>query len=328
MIGGMGLSVSSISWMGIWMGMEISLLGIYGVFCGNFSQNEIMASLKYFMIQALSANLILMGFLFRDWGVLSSVWGELVVYFAIFLKVGVFPFYYWVMPVMSGLSWPASWLFCTLQKIIPLMAFSVMLESFLVLGDICALLSVMLGGIEGMRQNSIRGIFAFSSIGQSGWLLLLCGRGDSMSVVMFSVFYSVILMTVFWSFFKYDPYSFSFMNVGFLSENFLKVYNVVVVFSLMGLPPLCGFIPKVLVLCEVGFSLGMFSLLLLWAVLAAMWFYSSFLFCWMMESYGSYYFFGMSKFLTGKLDNLMIFLFFSFNLWGGLLYFLWAMGNS
>ncbi len=81
------------------------------------------------------------------------------------------------------------------------------------------------------------------------------------------------------------------MNVEFTNRSFLKVYTVVVIFSLMGLPPLCGFVPKVLVLCEVRFSLGVFSLLLLWAVLAAIWFYTRFLFCWIIERYGRLYFF-------------------------------------
>lgn len=314
--------------MGVWIGIELRLLGIYGIFCGGFTQNEIIAALKYFLIQVLSANIILIGFMFRDWGVSFRVWGELIVYLAVFLKVGVFPFYYWVIPVMSGLSWPASWVFCTLQKIIPLMAFSVILESFLVLRDVCALLRVILGGVEGMRQNRIRGIFAFSSIGQRGWLLLLCGRGDILRVVWFSVIYRVILITIFWGFFKYDPYSFRAITGGITNKSFLKIYNVVAIFSLMGLPPLCGFVPKVLVLCEVGFSLGVFSLILLWAVLAAIWFYTRFLFCWILESHGRAYFLNSFDFLRDKLEVVLFYSFFSFNLWGGLLYFLCAISNG
>ncbi len=64
-----------------------------------------------------------------------------------FLKVGVFPFYYWVMPVIRGLSWPASWLFCTLQKVIPLMAFSVILEFFFSFrGCLCFINGLMVRG--------------------------------------------------------------------------------------------------------------------------------------------------------------------------------------
>uniref|UniRef100_A0AB39CC69 NADH-ubiquinone oxidoreductase chain 2 n=1 Tax=Thyasira tokunagai TaxID=3055801 RepID=A0AB39CC69_9BIVA len=320
-LSGICLSVGSMSWLGVWVGMEVSLLGIYGIFCGNFSQNEILASLKYLMIQVLSASMILMGFLFRDWSLGIGILGEFMMMMGVIMKVGIFPFYYWVMPVMSGLSWQSSWIFCTLQKVIPLMVFCVVLEFFVLLSDLCAVMSVMVSGFEGIRQMSMRGIFAYSSIGQSGWLLLLCSHGDSLSLIWFSTIYSFVLMTVFWSLLKNDPYNYKYMASDLSESIFFKGYNVLVVFSLAGIPPLLGFIPKILVLCEVGLSLGIFTLVLLWAVLASVWFYSSFLFSWSVSSSKSFLYLKKMSFFS-SLKSGSFFLFFFMNLGGGLLYFL------
>nr|BAV25173.1 NADH dehydrogenase subunit 2 [Conchocele cf. bisecta HPD1644] len=321
LLGGINLSFGSISWLGVWAGMEISLLGAYGIFCGTFTQGEVVSTMKYLLIQVLSSGLVLMGFLMRDWSIMSGVLGELMVNLGIFMKVGVFPFYSWVAPVMLGLSWVASWIFCTLQKIVPLMVFSVMLEYFAVLSDMCALISVMVAGWEGMHQTSIRGIFAFSSIGQSGWLLLLCSRGDASGMVWFSLIYSFVLMSVFWSILQYDPYNYINLSKEFMPSNLYKVYNVVTIFSLVGLPPLLGFIPKILVLSEVSVSLGFFTLVLLWAMLASVWFYVSFLFCIMVESFSSYKMLYIDQVQKIK-DFFIMLLFLIINSVGGILYFM------
>lgn len=320
-VGGIGLRLGRIRWLGVWIGIEVSLLGVYGVFCGKFTQREVLSSIKYLLIQVLRAGIILIGFLIRDWAVIVNVLGELIVNLGLFMKIGVFPFYYWVIPVMAGLSWGARWLFCTLQKIIPLMAFCVILEFFVFIRDICALIRVIVAGFEGIRQVRMRGIFAYSSIGQRGWLLVLCGRGDSLRVVWFSAIYRFVLITVFWRFFKYDPYSYTFIKINNLRRGAIKVYNRVVILSLLGLPPLFGFIPKVLVLCEVGFRLGLFSLGFLWSVGIRVWFYTSFLFSWLVESYGNLYY--LSVHTNDRWASKVLHMcFFSVNLWGGLIYFI------
>lgn len=321
MLGGVGISLGRIRWLGVWAGMEVRLLGVYGVFCGGFSQREVVCCIKYFIVQVLRSSRILIGFLIRDWGVVVCTLGELMVNFGIFIKVGVFPFYFWVVPVIIGLSWRGGWIFCTFQKVIPLMVFRPIISYYTVLRDLCGLLRVMVAGWEGIKQVSIRGIFGYSSVGQSGWLLILCGRGDSGRIVWFSLIYRLVLISVFWGFLWFDPYNYVYKIKEFVRFRLLKVLNVVSIFSLVGLPPLLGFIPKLLVLRDIRIRLGIVSLILLWAVLARVWFYTSFLFLIIIERGGRLFTIFCLDLFCGVKDFLLIILFLRFNFVGGFVYF-------
>lgn len=181
---------------------------------------------------------------------------------------------------------------------------------------------IIVAGIEGVRQVRVRGIFAYSSIGQRGWLLFLCGRGDTLRVIWFRGVYRLLLFSLFFRFFEFDPFRYSFLKSEGSTSMVLKIYNSVAVFSLIGLPPLFGFIPKILVMCEVGFRLGGFSLGFFWAIVVGIWFYSSILFAWRAETIRNLFSLQMGLPLGQRKNKRGFVLLFLINFWGGLVYFL------
>lgn len=108
-------SISSYHWLGIWAGFEINLIGFLPIILHRKRLLERESAVKYFVIQALGSTLLIFG---RLWGYRSSFTWELADYCdkglhfekilivrGLLIKMGAFPFHFWVPRVMGGVSW-------------------------------------------------------------------------------------------------------------------------------------------------------------------------------------------------------------------------------
>nr|URX53163.1 NADH dehydrogenase subunit 2 [Incisitermes rhyzophorae] len=244
LVGGILISISSNSWLGAWMGLEINLMSFIPLMASQDNIFTTEASLKYFIVQALASSallfLVVMKALtnqeFSTWSIDSPI-----IMTPLLLKMGAAPLHWWFPSVMEGLSWTNCLLMLTVQKAAPMMLTSYLMEvNTLTLTIVMA--SVVIGSMGGMNQTSLRKILTYSSINHTGWMLTAIMGGINLWLLYFTV-YSLLTSTV-TSITK--SFNISFINqvMTVNGESSIKFMLFMTLLSLGGLPPFIGFLPK------------------------------------------------------------------------------------
>nr|URX53085.1 NADH dehydrogenase subunit 2 [Cryptotermes austrinus] len=245
LIGGILISISSNSWLGAWMGLEINLMSFIPLMSSQENIFTTEASLKYFIIQALASSvllfLVVMEILINQNPMVSKDIHEYVIMTPLLLKMGAAPLHWWFPSVMEGLSWENCLLMMTVQSAAPMMLISYLMKpSPLIL--MIVLMSVTVGAMGGMNQTSLRKILTYSSINHTGWMLMALLGGSNLWVLYFTV-YSLLTMAVTTT---AKLYNISFINqtTSMSSKSATKFILFTTLLSLGGLPPFIGFLPK------------------------------------------------------------------------------------
>nr|URX53150.1 NADH dehydrogenase subunit 2 [Cryptotermes queenslandis] len=245
LIGGILISISSNSWLGAWMGLEINLMSFIPLMSSQENIFTTEASLKYFIIQALASSvllfLVVMEVLINQNPMTSKDIHEYVIMTPLLLKMGAAPLHWWFPSVMEGLSWENCLLMMTIQSVAPMMLTSYLMKtSPLIL--MIVLMSVTVGAMGGMNQTSLRKILTYSSINHTGWMLMALMGGSNLWVLYFTV-YSLLTMAVTTT---AKLYNISFINqtTSMSGKSPTKFILFTTLLSLGGLPPFIGFLPK------------------------------------------------------------------------------------
>nr|YP_003204888.1 NADH dehydrogenase subunit 2 [Mordella atrata]ACO92577.1 NADH dehydrogenase subunit 2 [Mordella atrata] len=244
------ISISSYSWLSMWMGLEINLLSMIPLMSSTNNSYSTEAAMKYFLTQAL-ASMILMFSIITMLSINEMINMMLnkpllvIMNSALLTKLGAAPFHFWFPEVMEGLSWNNCFLLLTWQKIAPMILIMNNSPHWIMM-TIIILASVIVGGILGMNQVSLRKIMAFSSINHIGWLLA--------ATTMFPVwtwYFSIytlltlnIVLMLKWTHSFFLKQIFNAMN----NNKMIKFSFMSNFLSLGGLPPFLGFLPKWLVI--------------------------------------------------------------------------------
>nr|YP_007474239.1 NADH dehydrogenase subunit 2 [Austinograea rodriguezensis]AEX32629.1 NADH dehydrogenase subunit 2 [Austinograea rodriguezensis] len=236
------LAVSSPSWFGAWIGLELNLLSFIPLITIKMNPYFSEAALKYFLIQALASTLIIMSSCLIL--LLPPVSTSLIL-MALLLKLGAAPFHFWFPQIMEGLSWPQTILLMTIQKFAPMFLISYLLTSATLtqITILSASLSAIAGALGGLNVMKLRKIMAFSSINHMSWMLIAMSINDTMWLMYF-FFYSFISssIAIFFHFIKAYHLS-DLLNLNY-SKSLYSLTLPLSLLSLGGLPPFTGFIPK------------------------------------------------------------------------------------
>nr|AME17935.1 NADH dehydrogenase subunit 2 [Cyclina sinensis] len=272
---GVILSLVSCGVLGIWVGMELNFLGAVCFMSGIYVE-ESESVMKYFIVQVMGSCFLILGILMMVYPYFSfSV--ESFILLGLSVKLGIFPFYFWVPGVMSSLSWFACFIVSVVQKIAPLwflcnFCFG---NSIINLIEVMAVLTSMVGCLGGLGMLNYRALMGYSSLVHLGFLVIL-----SLTEVSFFmgylVFYSLLNGGLMWSLWVLGVYSYS----DFICEGSFIYYMefwwvALYFFSLSGIPPFSGIFLKVyfLVSCWTFAPLGCVVCFLSSAV--SMYFYMS-----------------------------------------------------
>nr|AQP29873.1 NADH dehydrogenase subunit 2 [Nasutitermes sp. B TB-2017] len=251
LVGGMLVSVSSNSWLGAWMGLEINLMSFIPLMSNVKNMYNTEASLKYFIVQVMASAtllfMVVMKTLTEDLFTFeSSTYTPMIICTPLLLKSGAAPLHWWFPGVMEGLSWENCALLMTVQKAAPLMLMSYLIEINAFTLSII-LLSTIVGSIGGLNQTSMRKILTYSSINHTGWMLIALTTSESLWIAYFMI-YSTLALTVV-SAIKLSGTS--FINQTMLTNKettLMKFMMFTSLLSLGGLPPFLGFLPKWIVI--------------------------------------------------------------------------------
>nr|YP_009740901.1 NADH dehydrogenase subunit 2 [Euthystira luteifemora]QID03915.1 NADH dehydrogenase subunit 2 [Euthystira luteifemora] len=240
------LSISSNSWLGVWMGLEINLLSFIPMLTSNMNMMMNESAIKYFIVQAMASTMLLFSILLIQMKYPIS-WEKqmipsMMIWSSLLLKIGAAPFHFWFPEVMGVSSWMNCLILMTWQKIAPMMVLSycIQLSTFIFLVNI---LSIFMGAVGGLNQTSLRQIMAYSSISHLGWMIGSLIVSENVWEMYFLV-YSLLSMIV--------ALMFKSMNLFFLNQIYLannvkteiKFMLFLSLLSLGGLPPFLGFLPK------------------------------------------------------------------------------------
>nr|UQJ73499.1 NADH dehydrogenase subunit 2 [Diamesa sp. 1XL] len=258
------ITISSTSWFGAWMGLEINLLSFIPLMMNTNNLLSSEASLKYFLTQALASSILLFGviffFMLSNWSNPSLInYTNLLIASSLLLKSGAAPFHFWFPSVMEGLSWNNSLILMTWQKIAPMIILSYCLNNNFFI--IVIVLSIFIGSLGGLNQTSLRKLMAFSSINHLGWMVAGMMNSENLWMIYF-MFYGFLSMAIIFMFNNFKLFNINQMFGLFNSNSIVKFLMFLSLLSLGGLPPFMGFLPKWLII-ESLISLNMFFLLTL-----------------------------------------------------------------
>nr|YP_008080719.1 NADH dehydrogenase subunit 2 [Songmachilis xinxiangensis]AFQ07901.1 NADH dehydrogenase subunit 2 [Songmachilis xinxiangensis] len=273
------ISVSSTSWFGAWMGLEINLLSFIPLLNNGMNQRSSEASLKYFLMQAFGSVTLICGAIMFYYLPNSPIFfsEKLSIYLissALLLKMGAAPFHFWFPMVMEGISWKNGIILMTWQKLSPLMLLSYnMLESkFLVMFSI--IMSAFVGAVGGLNQTFLRKIMSFSSINHMSWIMAAMMWSESTWMFYYMMYVilssSISLIFLYFNIFHitqiYEIFKTSMIKKLMLSFNFL---------SLGGLPPFSGFLPKWIVIQDLIFNkMTIIVVIMIFSALLTLFYYS------------------------------------------------------
>nr|YP_009501944.1 NADH dehydrogenase subunit 2 [Pariaconus pele]AWU49012.1 NADH dehydrogenase subunit 2 [Pariaconus pele] len=232
-------SLSSNSWVMIWMSMEMNLLMfIFLMMETPISMIKTESTLKYFLIQSISSVMFI-----------TSINSNLIFYnekliinmmlppIALMIKSGMAPVHSWSPPIVSKFSLMSLTLFMTVQKLIPMF---LIFSSWIWIFPLSVIFNVAVGSAGGLIQSSVIKMMIFSSINNTGWMLL----------TMMDSF------LLFWIYFM-NYMLFTLMMMKFLWKSQIKWISQIkssspsvkwmyfsIMMSMSGLPPFMGFTPK------------------------------------------------------------------------------------
>nr|YP_010570929.1 NADH dehydrogenase subunit 2 [Phlugiolopsis brevis]UZG90791.1 NADH dehydrogenase subunit 2 [Phlugiolopsis brevis] len=245
------ISISSTSWLGVWMGLEINLLSFIPLMSNTKNIMSTEASLKYFLIQAIASSLLLfsliMMFLVSNMSIfLNHETFLLLISSALLLKLGAAPFHFWFPATMEGLSWWNNLILMTWQKIAPLMLLSYLINMNMFF-SIIIISSIGIGSLGGLNQTSLRKLMAYSSINHLGWMIAAMTSGENLWELYFLIYFFLSAAIIF----MFNTFQSFHINQNFLLMNNdpkIKFCLFTLLLSLGGLPPFLGFLPKWLII--------------------------------------------------------------------------------
>nr|YP_010326111.1 NADH dehydrogenase subunit 2 [Pareuchaetes insulata]UNP49238.1 NADH dehydrogenase subunit 2 [Pareuchaetes insulata] len=237
------ISISSNSWFGCWIGLEINLLSFIPLISNSNNLLASEASLKYFLIQSIASinflfSILLKMILLKNFEM--NYFLAIMINSSMLMKMGAAPFHFWFPNIVEGLNWLNNFILMTWQKITPMIILSYYFNKNFIFFTI--ILNVIIGAIGGFNQTSLRKIMAFSSINNLGWMLFAIIIAENLWL-FYLMTYSFLISTM--------CFLFHILNMFYINQLFINNLNPLIKINLLinflslgGLPPFIGFFPK------------------------------------------------------------------------------------
>lgn len=241
---GIVISISSNSWFGAWIGLELNLLSFIPLIFIKDNQYSSEAALKYFLIQALGSTVLLLSavIIIIKINVFSAPLSA-----ALLLKAGSAPFHFWFPPTLEGMLWPQALVLMTIQKITPISLLSYYVTEQTVLISVAAIISAIVGALGGLNQTLLRKLLGYSSINHIAWIISALLISERIWLIYFLV-YSAMSFSVVILFHFRQTFHFNHLLTHRPTRALIKLVIFISLLSLGGLPPFTGFIPKWIVI--------------------------------------------------------------------------------
>ncbi len=240
------------NWIIAWVILELNILRFIPIIIKSKSNQETEASIKYFLSQAIGSIIILLGIRIINQLRIQDI-SKVLIILSILIKLGVAPCHFWYPSVIISISWINCLILSTWQKLAPLsLLISISYKSnseFLLI--IVAVINALIGGILGINQIHLRSLLAYSSIGHIGWIISILRINKIYSCISYFIIYSIIVIPVFLVIKSANSKSIKRIYNSFKGRITKRIILIVSILSLAGIPPLTGFIPKLIVILRI-----------------------------------------------------------------------------
>nr|YP_009536807.1 NADH dehydrogenase subunit 2 [Parvasolenaia rivularis]AOW43954.1 NADH dehydrogenase subunit 2 [Parvasolenaia rivularis] len=259
--------LSSSNWLMTWMGLEINMLGFIPLMYMKDTANESETVVKYLIPQSLGSTVFIASATISLH--LDNI--QSLMALAMCLKLGAAPFHFWFPPVMAGLPLLPAFILLTWQKIAPIFTISAISPTLMSKIMLVASISALWGGIGGMNQTDIRSLLTYSSIAHTGWMLAsINSAAPVLSVYIMA--YVLINLSIFTALTSTSTKFHKQLLTP--KEPYNSLLLAASILSLGGLPPLTGFIMKLLVISYTQTSLFVIFTLILGALISLFYYLS------------------------------------------------------
>ncbi|MCF1184252.1 NADH-quinone oxidoreductase subunit NuoN [Marichromatium gracile] len=281
---GMLVMVAANSFITVYLGLELLALSLYALVAfDRDSSRGAEAAMKYFVLGALGSGMLLYG-ISMVYGATGSVefgavaealasqgmenkvlvFGLVFMVIGIGFKFGAVPFHMWVPDIYEGAPTPVVLLLGSAPKIAAFgLAIRLLVDG---LGSlhadwqgmllILAVLSMGIGNLVAIAQRNIKRMLAYSTISHVGFIFLglLAGTEQGYAAAMFyTITYAVMATGAFGILIILSRKGFDAERIEDLKglnerDSWYAAMMALVMFSMAGVPPLVGFMAKLLVL--------------------------------------------------------------------------------
>nr|YP_001491501.1 NADH dehydrogenase subunit 2 [Chaetodontoplus septentrionalis]BAF80416.1 NADH dehydrogenase subunit 2 [Chaetodontoplus septentrionalis] len=257
---GIGTTLTFVSshWLLAWMGLEISTLAILPLMAQQHHPRAVEATTKYFLIQATAAATLLFASTTNAW--ISGHWDIqqtshplplTMVTLALALKIGLAPLHSWQPEVLQGLELNTGIIMATWQKLAPFAILTQIQPPDSPLLLILGITSIFVGGWGGLNQTQLRKILGYSSIAHLGWMILVLQYSTLLTLLALLI-YIIMTYATFTLFMLKKATSVKTLFALGPKNPILTMLLPLLLMSLAGLPPLTGFLTKLLILKELA----------------------------------------------------------------------------
>lgn len=276
---GMMLMASSRDLITLYIGAELQSLPLYVLAAFNRdSLRSTEAGLKYFVLGALSAGLLLYGvsliygftgttsfpriaeIVVEQGAPIGLTFGLVFLAAALAFKVSAVPFHMWTPDVYEGAPTPVTALMGLAPKVAALALFArTMVEPFPAITAqwqqivvFIAVASMVLGAFAAIGQSNIKRLMAYSTIGHMGYALVGLAAGTSQGIKGLLLYLAIYLAMTVGTFIcilsmrRREGMVETVEDLAGLSRNqpLMAAALALLMFSLAGVPPLAGFFGK------------------------------------------------------------------------------------
>ena len=276
---GMMMMVSANDLMSLYVGLELQSLSLYVLAAIKRDDSKATeAGLKYFVLGALSSGMLLYGSslvygftghtnlseivvaIAQEGRSLGLIFGVVFLLAGVAFKISAVPFHMWTPDVYEGAPTPVTAFFATAPKVAA-MALMVRLVTDTFQGIthdwqqiviFLSIASMVLAAFAAIGQKSIKRLIAYSSIGHVGFALVGLSSGTQGGVEGVAIYMAIyVTMTValfacILSLRTNAGYVETIEDLSGAAQHrpFVAAIMAIVMFSLIGMPPLAGFFAK------------------------------------------------------------------------------------
>ncbi|WP_374620139.1 NADH-quinone oxidoreductase subunit NuoN [Devosia sp.] len=277
---GMMVMVSSNDLMTLYVGLELQSLALYVVAAMKRDDKRATeAGLKYFVLGALSSGMLLYGAslvygftgttqldqivaaIALDTRSIGLIFGMVFLLAGIAFKISAVPFHMWTPDVYEGAPTPVTAFFAAAPKVaamalfirVTTVSFGSLTNDWQQIVIFLSIASMGLAAFAAIGQNNLKRLLAYSSIGHVGFALVGLSSGTAVGVEGVAIYMAIyVAMTVgifacVLSLRTADGTPIETVTeLGGLAQKrpFVAATIAILMFSLIGLPPLAGFFAK------------------------------------------------------------------------------------
>nr|YP_007375124.1 NADH dehydrogenase subunit 2 [Boulengerula taitana]AAX58636.1 NADH dehydrogenase subunit 2 [Boulengerula taitana]ACS37015.1 NADH dehydrogenase subunit 2 [Boulengerula taitana] len=253
---GTTMTASSSHWLAAWMGLELNTLAIIPLMINHHHPRATEAATKYFLTQATASALIMFSTIMNAWSTgqwdikeMSNLTSNMLT-IALAMKLGLAPLHFWLPEVLQGITLTTGLILSTWQKIAPMILIymtsnSLNFNLLMILG----ITSTVVGGWGGLNQTQTRKIMAYSSIAHLGWMMIIIMLLPKLALLNF-LLYLTMTSSLFITLMLMNSTNINSLSMSWPKMPVIAALSPMILFSLGGLPPTTGFMPKWFILNE------------------------------------------------------------------------------